>query len=178
MSYDLQAANAVFSRAGGATANLTGVAATAAKTYTTQNLTYCNQGKQYYVAGAAGATTPTTDAVTGKAFKALQISQGCCYVWTVNAAGTVGLAQGPLPPSLPSGAIGTNIDSNGNFTAPPQFPSLPDSLTPFAYTVVTIGSTYAGTGFIPGSSDNWNATGVTSTQQDVGLGLPQVPQTS
>ncbi|MBV8049122.1 MAG: hypothetical protein JO171_18385 [Paludibacterium sp.] len=177
MSYDLQAANAVFSRAGGATANLTGVAATAAKTYTTQNMTYSNQGKLGYIAGAAGATTPTTDAVTGKAFKPLLIGQGCCYVWVISA-GAVGLVQGPVPPSLPSGSIGTNVDSNGNFTAPPQFPGLPDSMTPFAYSVVTIGSTYAGTGFIPGSSDNWNATGVTTTQQDVGLGLPQIPQTS
>lgn len=176
MSYDLQAANQVFSRAGGATANLTGTTG-AAKTYTTQNLTYSVKGKMYYVAGAAGATTPTTDAVTGVAFKPLSIGQGCAYVWTVNAAGTVGLVQGPLPPSLPSGAIGTNVDASGNFIVPPQFPMLPDTLTPFAYSVVAVGSTYAGTGFIPGSSDNWNATGLTTTAQDVAM-LPQTPQTA
>lgn len=176
MSYDLQQANVVLSRAGGATANLSGTTG-GAKTYTTQNLTYMNQGKLYYVAGASGATTPTTDAVTTAAFKPLAIGQGCIYVWTVNAAGTVGLVQGPLPPSLPSGAIGKNLDSSGNFTAPPQFPSLPDSLTPFAYSVVAVGSTYAGTGFIPGSSDNWNATGLTTTAQDVAV-LPQQPQTA
>jgi hypothetical protein len=176
MSYDLQTASAVLSRAGAATANLSGVTG-AAKTYTTQNMTFANQGKLYYAAGAAGAATPAADAATGKAFKALSIGQGCVYVWTLNAAGAVGLVQGPLPPSLPSGAIGTNLDSNGNFTAPPQFPSLPDTLTPFAYSVVAVGSAYAGAGFIPGSSDNWNATGLTTTAQDVFV-LPQVPQTA
>lgn len=176
MSYDFQAANQVFSRAGGATANLTGTTG-AAKTYTTQNMTYSVNGKLYYAAGAAGAATPAADAVTGAGFKALAIGQGCIYVWTVNAAGAVGLVQGPLPPSLPSGAIGKNLDSSGNFTAPPQFPILPDTLTAFAYSVVAVGANYAGTGFIPGSSDNWNATGLTTTAQDVST-LPQQPQTA
>jgi hypothetical protein len=177
MSYDLQAPNGVFSRAGSATANLSGVTG-AAKTYTTQNMTFSNNSKLYYVASAAGATTPTTDAVTGKAFKALSIQQGCIYVWTLTAAGVVGLVQGPIPVNLPSGAIGTNMDLNGNFTAPPQFPELPDTLTPFAYIVVSVGTTYAGTGFIPGSSDNWNATGITTTEQDLSYGLPATPQIS
>ena len=177
MSYDLQVPNGVFSRAGGATANLSAVTG-AAKTYTTQNITFANNSKMYYVAGAAGATTPTTDAVTGKAFKPLSIGQGCIYVWTLTNAGVVGLVQGPVPVSLPSGAIGTNLDSSGNFTAPPQFPSLPDTLTPFAYQVVAVGATYVGTGFIPGSSDNWNATGLTVTAQDLSFGLPATPQTA
>lgn len=178
MSYDLQVPNGVFSRAGSATPNLSAVAATAAKTYTTQAMTFANNSKLYYAAGAAGAVTPTLDAVTGKAFKPLSIGQGCIYVWTLTAAGVVGLVQGQVPVSLPSGAIGTNIDSNGNFTAPPQLPSIPDTLTPFAYSVVTVASTYAGTGFIPGSSDNWNATGITTTQQDLSYGLPATPQIS
>lgn len=176
MSYDLQQANAVLSRAGGATANVSGVTG-AAKTYTTQNITFANQGKLYYVATASGATTPTTDAVTGVAFKPLAIGQGCVYVWTVNAAGTIGLAQGPMFPSLPSGAIQKNVDASGVFTAPPQFPYLPDTLTPIAYSVIAMASTYAGTGFIPGSSDNWNATGVVNTVQDVFV-LPAQPQLS
>lgn len=178
MSYDLQSANAVFSRAGAATANLSAVAATGAKTFTTQNLTYCIGAKGYYVAGASGTAVPATDSVTAAAFKPLQKNQGCAYVWTVNAAGTIGLAQGPIPVALPSGSIQPNVDNSGNFSLLPQWPELPDTLTPFAYSIVYLTSSYAGTGFIPGVSDNWNATGVVTTQQDVMLGLPATPQTA
>lgn len=178
MSYDIQVANGVFSRAGGATANLSAVAATAAKTFTTQNMTYAIGAKLYYVAGASGTSVPATDVVTGAAFKPLSKQQGCAYVWTLNAAGTVGLAQGPVPVTLPSGVALNNVDSSGNYTVVPQWPELPDTLVPFAYSIVTLSSAYAGTGFIPGSSDNWNATGVTTTQQDVSYGLPAVPQTA
>lgn len=167
--------NLVTSRLGTTTANLSGVAATAAKTYTTQAMAYSNQGKLYYVAGASGATTPTTDVVTGAAFKAIQKNQGCVYVWTVNAAGVIGLAQGPIPVSPTSVSLQTNVDDSGNWSLLPQFPALPDNVTPVAYSVVRLASTYAGTGFIPGISDNWNATGVTTTQQDL-FGLPASPQ--
>lgn len=169
--------NAVLSRAGAATPNLSAVAATAAKTYTTQAMTFTNAGKLYYAAGAAGAVTPTTDGVTGAAFKAIQKNQGCVYVWALTAAGAVALVQGPIPVSPTSVSLQTNVDDSGNWSILPAFPGIPDTLTPFAYSVVRLASTYAGTGFIPGISDNWNATGVTTTQADV-FTLPASPQTA
>jgi len=95
----------------------------------------------------------------------------------VNAAGTVGLIQGPIPVSPTSVSLQTNVDDNGNWSLLPQFPAIPDTWTSFAYSVVRLASTYAGTGFIPGISDNWNATGVTTTQQDL-FSTPASPQTA
>lgn len=169
--------NVVLSRAGGATGNLSAVASTAAKTYTIQNVTYTVGGKLYYKATASGATTPTTDLNTGAAFKALGKNQACAYVWTLDASGNVGLAQGPLPVQAGTTGTVTNVDDSGNLSGALLFPSIPDTATPFAYMVVKTTSSYAGTGFIPGSSDNWNATGVTTTTADV-FALPPSPQAS
>lgn len=173
----VQGGNLVLSRAGGATANLSGVAATAAKTYTTQALTYSVIGKLFFAAGAAGATAPTVDGVTGLAFKALQKNQGCAYLWCVNAAGVVSLVQGPVPVQPGSVTVVTNVDDSGNYGLVPQFPGLLDTQTPFAYMIVRLQSTYAGTGFVPGASDNWNATGVVTTTADT-FDIPSVPQTA
>jgi len=167
--------NVVLSRAGGATANLSGITG-AATTCTIQNTTYSIGGKLYYKATASGAATPTTDAVTGKAFNAIQKNQGCVFVWTLDAAGTVGLVQGPLPVSPTTTGTQTNVDDSGNWTIPPQFPAIPDTLTPFAYSVVRAASTYAGTGYLPGSA-NWNTTGITAGAVDL-FAVPAVLQTA
>lgn len=164
--------NLVISRAGGATANLTGVAATAATTYTVQNLTYTIAGKLYFKVTAVTAAAPVTDVVSGLAFKPLQKNQGCAYLWTVDAFGNVGLAQGPLPISPATTGLQTNVDDSGNFIIPPQFPTVPDTLSVFAYSIIRTTSAYAGTGYQPGVS-NWNTTGVVTTATD----LMEVPAT-
>jgi hypothetical protein len=180
MSYDLtgaaQGGNFVMSRAGGATANLSAVNG-GAKTYTTQAMTYAVGGKLFFVAGAIGAVTPTTDGNTLLAFKPLAKNQGCAYLWGVNAAGVVSLYQGPMPVQPGSVATVTNVDDNGNYTVIPPLPTVPDTITPIAYMFVRLQSTYAGTGFVPGISDNWNATGVVTTTADV-FSLPSIPQTA
>ena len=137
--------NVVLSRAGGATANLTGVAATAATTYTIQNVTYSIAGKLFFKATAAGAVTPVIDVVTGVAFKPILKNQGCMFIWTLDSAGNVGLAQGPLPVSPTVTGTQTNVDDSGNFSAPPQYPAIPDILTPFAYSVIRAASIAAST---------------------------------
>ena len=177
MSYNLNAAamggNLVLSRAGAAVANLALVAA--AKTYTTQALTYTVQGKLYYAAGVTAAVAPLVDGVTGKAFLPLQKNQGCAFMWAVNAAGAVVLVQGPTPVTATTVITVTNVDDLGNYSLVPQMPPLPDTFTPFAYMIVRLQSTYAGTGFVAGSSDNWNATGVVASTQDL-FSLPAFPQ--
>ena len=168
--------NVVLSRAGGATANISGITG-GATTYTIQNVTYALNAKLYYKATASGATTPTTDVVTGVAFKPVLRNQGCMFVWTLDASGTVGVAQGQLPVSPTTTGTQTNVDDSGNYTAYlPQFPAIPDTLTPIAYTVVKLTSSASVNGFLFGTG-NWNATGVTATTVDL-FDLPSAPQTA
>lgn len=171
-----QGGNVVLSRAGGATANLSGITG-AASTYTIQNVTYTNSGKLYFKATASGAATPTTDANTGNAFKALAVQQACVFVWALDASGNVKVIQGPLP--VQAGTVGINgvlaaqnVDASGNIITAPQFPSIPDTLTPFAYTIAINGAT--GSNWTFGTS-LWNATGITVNTDDV-YQLPANPQ--
>lgn len=128
-------------------------------------------------AQVSGGTTPTTDVVTGAAFKPLLKNQGTVFVLTLDAAGNYGVAQGSLPVSPTTAGTQTNVDDSGNWSTPPQFPSLPDTLTAVSYVVVRAASTYAGAGFLFGSA-NWNTTGITvTTPQDV-FQLPAAPQTA
>ena len=110
-------------------AGLTGISG-AATTYSTGAAAqeYCINGKAYSKAQVSGGTTPTTDKITGAAFKGLVAGKKSVFVFTLNAAGTVGVAQGSVE------AIDT-----------PQFPTLPDTEAPFAYVIVTAGSTTVGT---------------------------------
>jgi len=97
MSYNIN--NAIF---GGnvalSSAGLTGLSG-AATTYSTgaTAVTYAIGGKLYSKAQVSGGTTPTTDVVTGATFKALGKNQGCVFVWTLDASGNYGVAQGPIP---------------------------------------------------------------------------------
>ena len=90
MSYNLTAAafggNMVTSRS--ATANL--VTGGAATTFTPQNITFSVGGKgQFAASGTIGTASPTTDAVTGIAFKPVTPNQGCAFVWCLTAAGAI-----------------------------------------------------------------------------------------
>ncbi len=160
-------------------AGLTGISG-AATTYSTgaTAITYSVGGKiPATKSQVSGGTTPTTDVVTGAAFKPIQKNQGTVFVFTLDASGNVGVAQGSLPVSPTTTGTQTNVDDNGNWSSPPQFPALPDTLTAIGYVVVRATSSYAGTGFLFGSA-NWNTTGINcSTPQDV-VALPAVPQTA
>lgn len=159
-------------------AGLTGISG-GATTYSTgaTAITYAVGGTIPATKGqVSGGTTPTTDVITGKAFKPILANQGCVFVWTLDASGNVGVAQGSLPVSPTTTGTQTNVDDSGNYTLLPQFPQLSDLLTPFAYTVVRASSSYAGTGFLFGSA-NWNTTGITCSTNDV-FTLPAVPKTS
>jgi hypothetical protein len=179
MSYNinsaLQGGNVTLSKAG-----LTGLSG-AATTYSTgaTAITYAVQGKMPTAkAQVSGGTTPTTDIVTGLTFSVLKANQGCAFVWCLDASGNIRVAQGPVP--VQPGTVGTvtNVDDSGNFTAAPQFPQIPDTLTPFAYAIVRTTSSYVGTTGFRFGTDNWNTTGVaTIAVQDV-FTLPASPQTA
>lgn len=131
---------------------------------TTVAIDYSIGGKAYRKATVADGTTPTTDG-DGAALSTLAASKGCVMVWCLNAAGTVSVFQSDV----------NDLDASDAFEVVPNFPVVDlDTYCPFAYQVITNGST--GSTFTFGSS-NWNATGITVAIQNV-LTLPRRPQES
>lgn len=136
--------NAVF-----ITPALTGLSG-GATTYSSSAFGFAVKGILYAKALVSGGATPTTDGVTAAAFVTQLPSKACCYVWAINLSGTVQVIQGPVV---------AYTDSTANSTRCP-FPFIPDTSTPFAYSVIKTASNTAAAGWILGTS-NWNATGVT-----------------
>ena len=174
MSYNLtgaaQGGNLTLSRAGGATANISGLSG-AASTFTIQNVTYTNQGKFFFKATAAGATTPVNNAAsasavaavaaTGAAFVPMVTQQApsgsttvftgsaCAFVWGLDALGNVRVAQGPLINYTDTSALSTRC----------PLPTLPDWFTPVSYVVIKFVSATASVWTF--GTSLWNATGIT-----------------
>lgn len=146
-------------------AGLTGLSG-AATTFTTANaLVYSIGGKAYSKAAVSGGATPTADAVTLKPITLLP-NKGTVIVFALDAVGNVVAVQGSTE----------DLHASGNFaSAAPQFPSMQDNLTPFAYSIVKAGATAVGTWTFGVS--NWNATGMTYSTTDVVV-LPTRPQTA
>jgi hypothetical protein len=131
---------------------------------TTVTIVFAINGKLYTKTAITDGATPTTDGNTGAAFSTLAASRGCALLWCLNSSGTVSLRQGPVE----------RLDGANAFINAPQFPSYPDSVTPFAYSILKNGST--GSTFTIGSS-NWNATGMTATHVNIAT-VPSRPQES
>ena len=119
-------------------------AALAAGTTTTFSTTgatlYCIDGEAFTTSAATNAATPTTDAVTGSAFTALTASKGSVFVFcydgtSTTAATAIKVVQGSVE-SLTGEADG----NNASFVSGPEFPTIPDTLTPFGYVVTKVGA--------------------------------------
>jgi hypothetical protein len=156
-------------RMGGATfvttkAGLSGITGAATTFSTTAAIVYAINGKAYSKAAVSGGATPTTDSITGVAFVPLAANQGCAFLFHVNAAGTIGVAQGGVQA----------LDKSGAFVVPPQFADVPDTVAPFGYVIVKDGSTGGAWTF---GTSNWNATGITVSVQDI-LSTPGRAQVS
>lgn len=144
-----------------------GLAAGTTTTYTIgAAFNYAIAGQAYNKGTASNAASPTTDAVTGAAFRALLPDQACVFVFCVNAAGTVSVAQGPIV---------TLSAVTGGLSAV-HFPSLPDGLTAFGYLYAQAGTTLSGS-WTFGSSNLSGVTGMTYTFRDLVL-LPAQPITA
>jgi hypothetical protein len=144
-----------------------GLAAGTTSTFSTTGATvYSIRGKAYSVAAATNGATPTTDANTVAAFPSLVANQGAIVVFGYNAAGAVKCMQGNIQA----------LDATGNFILAPQFPPIPDTVTPFGYLVLKAGSTLVGT-FIFGTNNLSAVTGMTYAFQDV-VTLTDRPQVS
>lgn len=166
-------------------AGLTGLSGAATTISTGKAIDYLNQGRAYTKAAITGGATPTNDAGTpsavagtaasGAAFRPLVAQQApaglstvytgsaCVFVFGLDAAGNVRVAQGPVTQYSDTSAGSTVL----------QMPQCPDWMTPFSYTVIKLVSATAATWTF--GSNNWNATGVTiDTPVDVGV-LPATP---
>jgi hypothetical protein len=113
---------------------------------------------------------PTTDASTGAAFVAQTDNTACVYVVGQTAAGAIAACQG----SIVETEVGVTTTA-GAFKSPPQFPQLPDDFMVMGYCLVRTAPDASAWTF---GTDNWAATGVT-TSEFVQCGvLPARPVTS
>jgi len=138
-------------------------------TVTTSNATdFVIDGKfGTQLAALTNQATPTTDFLTGAAFPALAVNQGCAIVLGTTIAGgtTVKAVQGGIQ----------DLDStSGEFVIAPSFGSIPKEMCPFAYIIIQNGSTGSAWTF---GTTSFGATGITDTFVDVAV-LPSRPQES
>lgn len=134
---------------------------------TTVTIVYTVDGVIKSKTAVTDGATPTTDGNTGAAFTAVGPDEVSVFVWALNGSGTVSLYQGSVE----------DVDGDTDVAKVyPQFPSIPDSVTPFAYTIYQTTGASSASGLKPGT-DNWNATGLTATHVNVSV-LPQRPVVS
>jgi hypothetical protein len=160
---DLRGANFACVAAGFAAGTTTTVS-------TTATVPFCINGKAYSKAAITNGATPTTDAATGAAFNPVPANKGSVFVACFDSGGNLKVVQGEV----------TSLDpASGLFINPPEFPLIPDTLTPFGYLVIKAASTYVATttGWLFGTHNNSSVTGVTYTFVDV-MVLPNRPQVS
>lgn len=126
-----------------------------------------------YVTGLTAQTNqalPTTDALTGSAFTALSDNQATVIVVGQKADSTIQMCQGGIEAT----EVGITTTA-GAFKLAPAFPNLPDDFMVFGYALIRTAP--SASAWTPGT-DNWAATGVT-TSEFVQCGvLPDRPQTS
>lgn len=148
-----------------------GLAAGTTSTYTTTATTAhaINGVFGTTLAAQTNTASPTTDVNTGAAFVAQKANEACVYLWGVNAAGAIKVAQGTIVPTE------TGVTTTaGAFITVPQFPSVPNDFCPIGYCVVRTSPT--GSAFTFGSTA-WAASGITTTFKNI-CTLPDRPKTS
>lgn len=148
-----------------------GVAAGTTSTYSTTAITKCCINGKWAtdLAVQTNAATPTTDANTAAAFLPIGVNQGSVFVFGVNAAGAIKVAQGQVVNTQPG--VTTTA---GSFNEVPYMPVLPDDFCAIGYVVVRVAP--SGSAWTFGTS-SWTATGVTTAFQDV-MGIPDRPQSA
>lgn len=142
----------------------------------TGTIVYAIRGKAYSKAAMTNATTPTTDAATGKAFIPVLANQGSVYMIGLDHGGNLLCVQGTV----------TALDNTGAFITAPIFGALGASgsgatnndFCPIGYLLIQAGATANNTtGWIFGTSNMSSVTGITYTFVDV-VGEPDRPQVS
>lgn len=141
--------------------------------FTANPLQYAIRGKFYSKATQTNTATPTTDGNTGAAFTAVPAgtstaAYGCVFVWAYDASGNVKVYQGTIQ-ATDLAADGANT----KFIQAPQFPQVPDSVCPFGYSVVKVGT--SGSAFTMGSTSLASGSNISVAHQDIAT-LPDRPQ--
>ena len=113
---------------------------------TTGTMVFGLRGKAVSRAAFTNQATPTTDITTGAAFVAVAAGFGAVVVLGLDSAGTLRACQGPQL-TLDGIAAG----ASASFIIAPQFPPIPDTVCPFAYVVVKVGT--AGAAWTFGTSN-------------------------
>jgi len=151
----------------------TGLTKGTTSTYTTTatSETAINGKRSTGLTAQTDTATPTTDAGTGLAYRALTDNQATVLVFGVTAAGAIAVCQGGIEPT----DIGVTTTA-GAFRLAPQFPNLPDNFCPIGYLLVRTAPSAVDWTF---GSSSWTATGITaSAVVEVDGQLPDRPQTS
>lgn len=150
---------------------VTGTTSTITTTVTSSHV--CNGKFQTPQTALTNAVTPTTDYNTGAAFPALNGTategEGCVIVYAYLEGGADGIASVKCMQGKKQA-----LDASGNFKIAPQFPNIPNNVTPFAYQVL---KQYGSATSVTFSSSSWNATGYTNAIVHVAQ-LPMTPQVS
>ena len=123
------------------TSNAAATAGTTTTFTTTGTLHYCIKGKAFQTSAATNAATPTTDSNTGAAFVPVPVGKGSVFVLcydgsSTTAATAIKVVQGSIESLDGSSADG----AVAKFILAPQFPVIPDTLCPFAYVIVKVGT--------------------------------------
>ena len=147
-----------------------GVAGAAIGTTTTTTIantnSYCIKGKAYSKTAASNGATPTLDSNTGLAFVAIPVNKASVHVLCLDSGGTIRAVQGTIVDYTDAGVFSVSA---------PQFPTIPDTLCPFAYELTKVIST--GSAWTMGVSNQATLTGVTHVFVDC-VTLPERPQVS
>jgi hypothetical protein len=151
---------------GNLTLGKAGLAAGTTSTYSVgATVTYAVGGRLFSLASAANQASPVTDVNTGVAFKPLAANQACLFVFMVNAAGQIAVAQGQ---------VGDNAALLGG-TGALQFPGVSDGYAPFGYLMAQAGASAVGS-WTFGVNNLSSVTGLTFTFRDI-MDIPPVPVT-
>jgi len=142
-------------RGGNRTLNAAGLGGQTAgiKTYTTTasgahtGCAYTIDGRFYYSADDSATATPILDISTGEAFVPIPTLKTCVFVYCWDSGQVLRVAQGPI----------VNTADITNKSAAYEFPSIPDTVTPFGYQTVS----YVGSSTWTFGTDNWDATTTT-----------------
>ena len=106
------------------------------------------------ITAQTNTATPTTDCVTGLAFRPISPNQCTVIVFGQTAAGAIQMCQGSIEDTAPG--VTTTA---GPFLRPPQFPTPGDNFMPLAYLLVRAAP--SASPWTPGTG-SWTASGITA----------------
>ena len=148
---------------------VTGTTSTITTTVTSSHV--CNGKFQTPQTALTNAVTPTLDYNTGLAFTALNGAtaegEGCIVVYGYLEGGADGIASVKCMQGKKQ-----TLDSAGLFKMSPQFPNIPNNITPFAYQVL---KQYGSATSVTFGTSSWNATGFTNAIVHIAQ-MPLAPQ--